>query len=393
MLTYQRLGSLPQKRHTQFRKPDGTLYVEEVFGAEGFSGKQSLMYHLYAPTEIVDLAPGPSFAPERWDDGSLSHRHLRTAQLQPGGDPIAGRRQLLFNDQVTIGVARPVEAMSYFFRNAHCDEMYYIQDGSGAVASQFGVLPYRTGDYVLIPRGTTYQVRLESAAQRWLVVEAHGAIDTPNRYRNDWGQILEHAPYSERDFRGPATLETHDERGAFRILVKYSGRSMWYTLGHHPFDVVGWDGMLYPVAFNIADFEPITKLVHAPPPAHQTFQGPGFVVCSFVPRKVDYHPEAVPAPYVHHNLDSNEVMFYLNTKYGARRGIEVGSMTLHPEGIPHGPQPGAVEASLGQERTEELAVMVDTFRPLFLTQQAAALLDPSYPLSWSQRPEGYSKKS
>lgn len=382
MPRYVRMGTIPRKRHTQFRKPDGSLYAEQVFGTKGFSGIASILYHIHPPTQTVGFAPVQDARPELTPEPVLQHRHFKTRNLPPEGNPLTGRMPLLVNDDVSLGFCRPVEPMPYFYKNADGDDLLFIHEGRGRLETMFGTLPYHDGDYLVIPRGTIYRMVTESDATRMLVIESASAIEVPRRYRNEHGQLLEHAPYCERDIRVPETLETHDEAGRHEVRIKARGRITAYYYDYHPLDVVGWDGYLYPWALNIADFEPITGSLHQPPPVHQTFEAHHFVVCSFVPRLLDYHPEAVPIPYHHSNLESDEVLYYVNSKFGSRRGIEEGSLTLHPSGLPHGPQPGALEASLGQTRTEELAVMVDTFRPLRLTRAAAALEDAQYPFSW-----------
>jgi homogentisate 1,2-dioxygenase len=312
----------------------------------------------------------------------LRHRHLKTARRRPAGDPVSGRVALFLNDDVSIGICCPAEPMDYFYKNADGDDLLFVHRGSGRLETLFGTLPYRDGDYLVIPRGIIYRVDMDDGETRMLIIESASAIETPRRYRNEYGQLLEHAPYYERDIRAPETLDTHEESGRFQVRIKARGRVTPYFYEFHPLDVVGWDGYLYPWALNIGDFEPITGSLHQPPPTHQTFEGRNFVVCSFVPRMLDYHPEAVPIPYNHSNLESDELLYYVNGNFASRRGIEIGSITLHPSGIPHGPQPGAVEASLGLRRTEELAVMLDTFRPLKLTHAAAEIEDSSYPFSW-----------
>jgi homogentisate 1,2-dioxygenase len=383
MPSYQSLGSVPPKRHTQFRKPDGSLYSEELFGEEGFSGVYSLLYHQHPPTRVSRIARHGEACRTEWPQETHRHHHLKTAGVAAGGDPIEARRLLMYNNDCTIAVARPTASMSYYYRNAEADEMLFVHEGSGALETIFGSLPYREGDYLVVPRGTTYRVAAAPGEQRFLVVEAFGGpLQPPKRYRNAFGQLLEHSPYCERDLHAPTELPLHEERGEYEVRVKVNGEVMAYTFDFHPLDLVGWDGFLYPYSFNIADFEPITGRVHQPPPVHQTFEGPNFVVCSFCPRKLDYHPLAVPVPYNHSNIDSDEMIYYVSGNFGSRKGIEVSSITLHPRGIPHGPHPGTVEKSLGAERTEELAVMVDTFRPLKLAEDAQALDDPQYPFSW-----------
>lgn len=379
---YCRLGEIPHKRHTQFRRPDGELYREEVMGTRGFSGIQSVLYHYHPPTAVLRVAELPPPAVEYLPYGPLRHRHFRTGRLAPGGDPVTGRIVLLGNADVTLAVCQPTEPMDYFYRNNEGDELLFVHSGSGRLETVFGTLPFGPGDYLVIPVGTTYRMVVEPGPCRFLALAAAGAVETPRRYRNEFGQLLEHSPFCERDIRPPRTLETHLERGEFEVRVRARGGLTAVTLDHHPFDVVGWDGYLFPWAFNIADFEPITGRIHQPPPVHQTFQGPGFVVCSFVPRLFDYHPLAIPAPYNHANVHSDEVLYYVRGNFMSRKGIEEASITLHPSGIPHGPHPGTAEASIGKQATDELAVMMDTFRPLQVTAAAAALEDDGYPYSW-----------
>ncbi|MDQ2716009.1 MAG: homogentisate 1,2-dioxygenase [Chloroflexota bacterium] len=384
MPSYHRLGQLPPKRHTQFRKPDGTLYAEELFGTEGFSGNYSILYYTSPPTRVKKVEKFKDVRIEEWLQEAQCHHHLKTAEIPHGGDAVLGRQPLLFNNDVVLSVARPTEEMNYFYRNGECDEVYFVHDGHGVLETNFGLLPYHEGDYIVIPRGTTFRFDLaaDSPDTRFLVIEAHGTIEPPHRYINKNGQLLEHAPYYERDIRRPEELVTHTERGEFEVRLKVGNTISSYWYDHHPLNVVGWDGYEYPWIFNIADFEPITGRIHQPPPVHQTFQGPNFVVCSFVPRKLDYHPLSIPVPYNHSNIDSDEVLYYVSGNFGSRRGIERSSFTLHPRGIPHGPHPGTVEKSLGAESTDELAVMVDTFYPLKLTAQARSFDDPAYPYSW-----------
>ncbi len=383
MPSYQRLGEVPHKRHTQFRKPDGGLYSEELFGEEGFSGVYSLLYHQYPPTRVTKLARYGAVCQQEWPQETHRHHHLKSKGVVAKGDPISGRRLLMYNNDCTISLAHPNERMEFFYRNSQGDELLFIHEGQGTLETTFGVLPYHEGDYLVIPRGTTWRMVSSTPEQRMLVVEAFGhAIQPPKRYRNEFGQLLEHSPYCERDLRPPTELPLHEEHGEFDVRIKVNDELMTYTYDFHPLDVIGWDGFLYPYAFNIGDFEPITGRVHQPPPVHQTFEGPGFVVCSFCPRKLDYHQLSIPVPYNHSNIDSDEVIYYVSGDFGSRKGIEIGSFTLHPRGIPHGPHPGTVEKSLGAERTEELAVMVDTFRPLKLAAEAESLDDPQYPFSW-----------
>lgn len=386
MVFYQRLGEVPSKRHTQFRAPDGSLYAEELMGEEGFSSDASLLYHRHLPTAIV-AADAVEREP---DDLRANHpllpRHLRAHELKIGGDVVDGRQLLLANDDVRLSYVAADEP-SGLYRNAVGDELVYVESGQGQLVSVFGTLPVGPGDYVVIPTSTTHQWQVVGDEPlRCLVTEATGHIRPPRRYLSDRGQFLEHAPYCERDLRTPEQLVYVQERDV-PVLVKHRTGHTRYVYDHHPFDVVGWDGYLFPYAFNIADFEPITGRVHQPPPVHQTFAGPNFVVCSFVPRLFDYHPDGIPAPYNHANVDSDEVLFYVGGDFMSRKGagIELGSLSLHPGGFTHGPQPGSVEASIGKEATDETAVMVDTFRPLHLGPAARDSEDAAYPWSWSGR--------
>ncbi len=385
---YQRLGQVPHKRHTQFRKPDGKLYREEVMGLEGFHGIQSILYHHFLPPRVMRAELIGSTRPTYVEFGPIHHRAFATANVPAGGDPVSARITLLGNHDVTIGVSRPTESMTGFYRNGQAYEVWFVHEGSGDLLSQFGRLPFSAGDYVVIPFGTTWQMRLDGPA-RFLVIESASQIAPPKRYRNQFGQLLEHAPYCERDIRGPQELITCTDTGEFEVLVKVRDQITRHVLDHHPFDVVGWDGYLYPWAFSIHDFEPITGRIHQPPPVHQTFEGYNFVICSFVPRLFDYHPEAIPAPYNHSNVNSDEVIYYCDGNFMSRRGIERYDITLHPAGLPHGPQPGSTEASIGVKETRELAVMIDTFHPLHLTSAALELEKTGYMDSWSVGgPEG-----
>ena len=386
MPAYQRLGQIPHKRHTQFRKPDGTLYYEELFGTEGFSGNYSNLYYYYAPTRVkkVEKFVDVQYPLEEWDTQVQRHHHLRTAQLSRGGDAVLGCQPLMFNKDIVIGIALPTMDMNYFYRDGDSDLVYFVHEGHGVLETNFGLLPYQEGDYIIIPRGTIFrfQIAADSPASRFLAVEARGTIEPPRRYLNRNGQLMEHSPYCERDIRVPEELVTHTERGDFEVRVKVGNMISSYWYDFHPINTVGWDGCEYPWIFNINDFEPVTGRIHQPPPVHQTFQGPNFVICSFVPRKLDYHPLSIPVPYNHSNIDSDEMLYYVNGNFGSRRGIERSSISLHPRGIPHGPHPGAVEKSLGAERTDELAVMIDTFYPLKFTTIAQSIDDAAYPYSW-----------
>ena len=384
---YHKLGHVPHKRHTQFRKADGSLYSEQVMGTKGFSGVEAILYHHYPPTAILAVEDLGRTEIALEEEGALRHRHLKTAAMKPGGDPISGRRMLLVNSDVRMGVVIPTEEQTYFYRNGEGDELLFIHEGEGVLETSFGNLPYRRGDYLVIPIGTTYRVNTNNTATKMMVLETSGALTTPKRYRNEHGQLLEHSPFCERDIRVPLEINARDEKGAFPVHVRAHGRMTRHILDHHPLDVVGWDGYLYPYALNIEDFEPITGRIHQPPPVHQTFDGPNFVVCSFVPRMFDYHPEAIPAPYNHSNVESDEVLYYVEGNFMSRRGVDLGSITLHPSGMPHGPHPGTAEASIGKPATEELAVMVDTFRPLYLTREALGIEDEKYTYSWVDKHE------
>jgi homogentisate 1,2-dioxygenase len=381
-MRYVRLGDLPRKHHTQFRKPDGGLYTEQLFSTHGFSSVMSTLYHINQPTEVSGWEDLGSVAPQYLDEEPLRHRHLKTKKMVPEGNAITGRKCLMGNSDLEWNQAYIAEQMPYFFKNADGDECLFIHDGSGTMESMFGTVAFKPGDYLVVPRGTIYKLNFDSLPVRMIAVVSYGMIEIPRRYRNEYGQILEHAPFKERDFRPPHELPVHDERGEYKVIIRARQRHTLYSYPYHPLDVVGWDGYCFPYAFSIHDFQPITGQIHMPPPIHQTFVGNGFVVCSFCPRMLDYHPQAVAVPYAHSNVDSDEVLYYCNDKFGSRKGIEEGSITLHPLGIPHGPQPGAVEASLGHTRTEELAVMVDTHRPFKLTQHSIDLEDEDYWKSW-----------
>lgn len=379
---YHRLGKIPHKRHIQFRKEDGSLFREEVMGTKGFSGIQSILYHHHPPTQVSRVERLREWQPELEERGANRHRHLLTDGLTAGGDPVEGRVHLLANEDVAIGVIRPTKPMDYFFRNSDGDEVLFVHEGEGEFQSVFGRMSYRPGDYIVIPVGTTYRLEMKEGPQRFLVIESTGEITPPKRYRNEFGQLMENSPYCERDIRVPERLEPHLESGAFTVRVKAQGQLNAYQYDFHPFDVVGWDGYLYPWIFNVEDFEPITGRIHQPPPVHQTFAGPNFVICSFVPRLYDYHPESIPAPYWHSNVNSDEVLYYVEGNFMSRKGIREGSITLHPSGLPHGPHPGKAEASIGKKGTEELAVMIDTFRPLRVTRAALEMEDTGYIYSW-----------
>jgi homogentisate 1,2-dioxygenase len=386
MPIYHQLGRVPRKRHVALRRDDGGLYYEELVGNQGFSGPSSLLYHLRLPTAVKAVRSlrglGWVAEPER----VARHRHFRTSGLNSGPSPVLDRVPLLFNADVAISMARPRKEDAFFYRNGQGDEVVFVVEGEGFLESSFGELDYRPGDYVVIPRGIVHRWRLSNGPHRFLVIESNGYVRTPQRYRNEHGQLTEMAPFSERDLRRPERLVTHDETGDFAVVIKSGNRLVETTLDHHPLDVVGWDGYYYPWAISIHDFEPRVGRVHLPPPVHQMFEGDGFVICSFVPRPFDFEPDSIPAPYSHTNVMSDEVLFYANSEFMSRKGIELGSLTLHPDGLPHGPQPGKTEESIGKQGTGELAVMVDSFRPLLVSREAVGIEDPGYYLSWLTPP-------
>jgi len=379
---YHRLGQIPPKRHTQFRNPEGQLYTEEVMGMEGFSGIQSLLYHHSPPTRISKAEKIADLKPKFVDFGALRARQLRTTAWPQGGDALQARKVLLGNDDVLLGMSCPTESMNYYYRNGQAYEVWFLHQGEVHFRSQFGNLDVKPGDYLVIPYGVTWQMQLRTPAARFFTIECPSQVVPPKRYRNQHGQLLEHSPYCERDIRVPQELESYSEQGEFEVRVKARNELHSHIMAQHPLGVVGWDGFLYPWIFSIHDFEPITGRVHQPPPVHQTFDAHNFVICSFCPRLYDYHPLAIPAPYNHSNVNSDEVLYYVDGDFMSRRGVELGDWTLHPSGLPHGPQPGATEASIGKQKTEELAVMVDTFRPLHLTEEALKIEVPEYAYSW-----------
>jgi homogentisate 1,2-dioxygenase len=387
MLPYLRLGSTPRKRHIAHRTEPGYrgegIYYEEVVTTTGFGRAYSICYHLRPPTRVRNVEPAGMVEVKTVTEDALRHHHFKTAELRPGGDPITGRVPLLLNDDVVLARCRPNQPQTELYRNATADEILFIHRGQGTLHTMFGPLPFRPFDYVVIPRCTTYRLDFETAAQNdLLVIESSGYVVIPAQYLNADGQIRLGAPYSERDLHGPREPLPIDRDEETTVLIRDGRRLTRYTLANHPFDVVGWDGMVYPFTFNADDFEPITGTVHQPPPVQQTFDAPGFVVCTFAPRMLDTHPEAIKVPYAHSNVQADEVLYYVRGSFGSRRGVEEASITLHPRGIPHGPHPGTIVASRPMTRTDELAVMVDTVRPLELTRQALDLDDPSYPYSW-----------
>jgi homogentisate 1,2-dioxygenase len=380
---YYSLGQKPQKRHTQFRKPDGSLYSEELFSTEGFSNDYSLLYHVYPPTQIIKTENPVDVAPKIAEEKMLQHRSLEGFNIKPVADYLESRIPVLVNSDVHIVLASPQKSLTnYFYKNADADELIFVHEGSGTLKTMYGNLPFSYGDYLIIPRGTIYQIAFNNAKNRLFIVESFSPIRFPKKYLSKYGQLLEHSPYFERDLRPPQNLQTFDERGDFLVRTKKKGFLYNIHYACHPFDVIGWDGCCYPYAFSIHDFEPITGRVHQPPPVHQTFEANNFVVCSFVPRLFDYHPLSIPAPYNHSNIDSDEVLYYVDGDFMSRKNVTRGMITLHPAGIPHGPHPGTVEKSIGAKETKELAVMVDTFHPLMLTKQAIEIEHPGYTESW-----------
>jgi homogentisate 1,2-dioxygenase len=385
MSHYYTLGKIPHKRHTQFRKPDGGLYSEQLFSTEGFSNDYSLLYHCHPPTQIIKTESGLDVSPQIAEEKMLQHRCFKGFNLKPGGDFLQSRIPVLVNSDCHIVLAAPEQCMQdFFYKNTDADEMIFVHEGSGTVHTQYGELPFGYGDYIILPRGTIYQIEFNDKKNRLFIVESFSPLRYPKRYMSKYGQLMEHSPYCERDIRTPQNLKTIDKKGDFLIKAKKQGILYGLHYGTHPFDVVGWDGCCYPYIFSIHDFEPITGRVHQPPPVHQTFETNAFVVCSFVPRLYDYHPDAIPAPYNHSNIDSDEVIYYVDGDFMSRKNVTRGMITLHPAGIPHGPHPGAVEKSIGAKETKELAVMVDTFRPLMLTKQALELEDNNYIMSWAE---------
>jgi len=403
---YHTLGKIPKKRHTQFRKPDGNLYSEQLVSTEGFSAEYSLVYHTYPPTRVLEIGQPVSVIPEIAVDKNMQHRSFQGFKVKPADNYLESRVPVLVNNDVCIYLAAPKKwnneqstvhgqqsaggkfgnlyGKQYFFKNSDGDELIFVHEGEGTLKTLYGNIDFSYGDHIVIPRGVIYQLEFKTESNRLFIVESFGPYRFPKRYVNHAGQLLEHAPFCERDIRKPEILETHDEQGDFIVIVKKEHMLYPYHYASHPFDVIGWDGYHYPYALSIHDFEPITGRIHMPPPIHQTFEANHFVMCAFVPRLYDYHPLSIPVPYNHSNVDSDEVLYYVDGEFMSRKHVERGQITLHPIGIPHGPHPGTVEKSLGQKETRELAVMVDTFRPLKLTKQAMEIEDREYYKSWTE---------
>ena len=380
---YHKLGSIPSKRHVQFRKKNGELYSEQLVSTEGFSDLYSLVYHCHPPTLVKAIDEPYSVEPEVVIRKNMQHRSFKGFDVKPQTDYLESRVPVLVNNDCHISLAAPTASLTdYFFKNSAADEMIFVHRGSGTLRTIYGNIKFQYGDHLMIPRGTIYQLTFDTADNRLFIVESFSPIRFPKRYVNRSGQLLEHAPFYERDIRKPEHLETHDEKGDFLVKIKRDDMIFPYHYATHPFDLVGWDGFHYPYALSIHEFEPITGRIHQPPPVHQTFEAHNFVTCAFVPRLYDYHPQSIPAPYNHSNVDSDEVLYYVAGDFMSRKHVEQGMITLHPIGIPHGPHPGTVEKSIGKKGTEELAVMVDTFKPLYITRQALEIEDPDYYRSW-----------
>ncbi|MES2379409.1 MAG: homogentisate 1,2-dioxygenase [Bacteroidota bacterium] len=380
---YHKQGQIPPKRHTQFRKPDGSLYSEELVSTEGFSSLYSLVYHCHPPTLVKEIGEAYSIAPKAAIEKNLQNRSFLTFKTAPVDDYLKSRVYTLFNNDVYLASAAPRKSMTdYFFKNADADEVIFIHEGTGILKTVYGQIPFEYGDYLVIPRGTIYQLHFETEQNRLFITESFSPICPPKRYLNKHGQLLEHSPYCERDIKLPELKETFDQTGDFKVLIKKQDMIFPYTYATHPFDVIGWDGFQYPYGFSIHNYEPITGRVHMPPPIHQTFEGHNFVICSFVPRLYDYHPLSIPAPYNHSNVDSDEVLYYVDGDFMSRKHVERGMISLHPKGIPHGPHPGTVEKSIGKTETKELAVMIDPFYPLKITEAAMQMEDPGYYKTW-----------
>ncbi len=379
---YHSLGEIPDKRHIVHRRANGDLYQEELVGTQGFAGLSSLVYHLHPPTAVKQKGKPYSVAPKIAIDNSLNAMSFTGFDIPTEEDYLKSRKTLFVNHAMQVGLAAPLKGNEYFYKNADADEMIFVHKGSGNLYTMYGTLPFKYGDYIIIPRGTVYKIAFDSEDNRLLYVESSDPIFTPRRYRNDFGQLLEHSPFCERDIKRPMTLETFNKQGEFDVLIKKKNHIFPYTYLYHPFDVAGWDGYHYPYTFSIFNFEPITGRIHMPPPVHQTFESRNFVICSFVPRLYDYHPQAIPAPYHHSNIDSDEILYYVDGDFMSRNNIEKGQLTLHPGGIPHGPHPGAIERSIGQKETKELAVMIDPFNPMMITEEALNIEVGDYYKSW-----------
>jgi homogentisate 1,2-dioxygenase len=383
MPQYHKQGSIPSKRHTQFRNEEGKLYAEELVSTHGFSNIYSLIYHCHPPTMVKSLGEPFSREPKIVAQRFLKHQSFLGFNIEPEDDYIDSKKAVLVNNDLHISLAAPRKSISdYYLKNADADEVIFVHKGSGILKTIYGDIEFGYGDYLVIPRGTIFQLHFNDENNRLFIVDSFTAIEFPKRYMNNYGQFEEHAPMCERDIRRPENMKTHNETGDFKVMIKKQGIVYPYIYATHPFDAIGWDGNLYPYAFNIQDFEPITGRLHMPPPIHQTFEAHNFVICSFVPRMYDYHPLSIPAPYNHSNVDSDEVLYYVDGDFMSRKSVTQGQITLHPAGIPHGPHPGTVEKSIGKKETMELAVMVDTFKPLWLTEEGVKIMSDDYYRSW-----------
>ena len=383
MPRYHKLGSFPHKRHTVFKNGGENLHYEQLFGTIGFEGMSSLLYHISPPTQVKSIEKKIDISPKIAVKNNMQMRGFKGFNINGKSDFLKSRVPILTNSDVTLHLSNPINSKAdYFYKNVDADEVIFVHKGTGVLRTPMGKINFKSGDYLIIPRGMIYKMDFNDDENRHFIIESNHPVYTPKKYRNWFGQLLEHSPYCERDLRVPSELETFDEKGDFLIKIKKEGFLYDYIYGSHPFDVVGWDGYNYPYAFSIHDFEPITGRIHQPPPVHQTFETPAFVICSFCPRLYDYHPESIPAPYNHSNIDSDEVLYYVDGDFMSRNDVEIGQITLHPSGIPHGPHPGAYERSIGKKSTEELAVMVDTFKPLKVTEQAMNIEIKEYYKSW-----------
>lgn len=388
-MRYHQSGKIPQKRHTVFKSEKDEFYYEQLFGTEGFHGISSLLYHIHRPTQIKSISEPKDVTPKIAVAKNVTPRMFKGMNVTAEDDFLDSRKILMLNNDLKMGLAKPRKSTEYFYKNAECDELLFVHEGSGTLKTFVGDLKFGVGDYLIIPRGTIYQVHLNSPENVFLIVESQSPIYTPKRYRNEFGQLLEHSPFCERDIETPVFQEPIDQRGEFTIKVKKENQIWDFVYAKHPFDVVGMDGYFYPFKFNIKNFEPITGRIHQPPPVHQTFEAHNFVVCSFVARMYDYHPQSIPAPYNHSNIDSDEVLFYTEGDFMSRNHIDLMDFTLHPGGIVHGPHPGAMERSIGKKFTEEFAVMIDPFRPFQLTEEAIKVEDPTYLTSWLENVENH----
>jgi len=383
MPIYHKLGEIPRKRHTQFRKPNGDLYYEQLFGTVGFDGMSTNSYHEQRPTQVKEIRRQYSVAPKIAKSNNIQSYKLRGFDIAPQDDFLESRKIVLTNSDCHIVLAAPRKSTTdYFYKNTDSDEVIFIHQGTGKLRTMLGNLDFKYGDYLVVPRGMIYKIDFDTEDNRLFIVESHSPVYTPKQYRNWFGQLLEHSPFCERDIRRPEELETYNENGDFVIKVKKKDEIFEMVYASHPFDVIGYDGFNYPYAFSIHDFEPITGRIHLPPPVHQTFETNAFVICSFVPRLYDYHPLSIPAPYNHSNIDADEVLYYVDGDFMSRNDVKPGNISLHPAGIPHGPHPGAAERSIGKKETLELAVMVDTFKPLMVTEDAMGIADDTYFQSW-----------